>query len=237
MELFYSGDIASGICTLTGDEAAHCVRVLRHKEGDTINVIDGAGTMYSCVMDSCSPKCVSARIVEVNDRFGAHNYRLTMAVAPPKNIERFEWFVEKATEIGLDHIYPVIGDFSERRTLRTERLERIVLSACKQSLKAALPLVHQPSSVLDFIKGFKGEGVVKAICYCDSIEGASKALLTDIIRGHHDCAVLIGPEGDFSPREVEAAIAAGWQTASLGNSRLRIETAALTAVGVTYFLN
>ena len=151
MEIFWTDRIEAGHCFLGEEESAHCVRVLRHREGDNVCVIDGAGTMYECVLSQASPKAAVARIEKANPGWGSHPYGLEMAVCPTKNIDRYEWFVEKATEVGTDRFVPVIGDHSERKVLKTERLRRIVLSAAKQSLKAAVPEISEPLTVKEFI--------------------------------------------------------------------------------------
>ena len=151
MEVFYSRSFEGGLCTLDPEESGHCVRVLRHREGDEIFVIDGEGTLYTCVLTDASPKEAVARIVKEEPDWGAHPYWLQMAVCPTKNLDRYEWFAEKATELGLDEIVPVIGEHSERKVFKPERLRRILLSASKQSLKGAIPSVAEPLSVKEFI--------------------------------------------------------------------------------------
>ncbi len=165
MELFYSNQIEGDTLLLDAEESGHCVRVLRHRAGDEITVIDGEGTLYRCTLLDADPRGATAHIDGSERGFGAHPYSLTMAVCPTKNIDRYEWFVEKATEIGIDVIAPVIGERSERKVLKTERLERLVKSAAKQSLKGAIPKVNEPQSVRDFILSVP-EGAVKMICYC-----------------------------------------------------------------------
>ena len=235
MELFYSCDEQDGILTLDAEESGHCVRVLRHRAGDEISVIDGCGTLLRCVLTDADPKGATAQIVERVSGFGRHPYRLTMAVCPTKNIDRYEWFAEKATEIGLDVLAPVIGDRSERKVLKTERLERLVKSAAKQSLKGAIPEVREPVSVKEFIS-IVPEDAVKMICYC--FEGEKKSVrevLSEAAgRGLPDIYILIGPEGDFSPEEAALALSRGWTPVTLGNSRLRTETAALLAAAIVY---
>ena len=154
MELFFSRDIDGSVCRLDADESAHCVKVLRHREGDDIHVIDGEGTLYTCRILSASPKEVEAQVTGVESDWGAHPYRLRMAVCPTKNADRYEWFAEKATEFGLDVITPVIGDHSERKVFKTDRLKRILLSASKQSLKGAVPQVEEPLPLRDLIKSY-----------------------------------------------------------------------------------
>lgn len=153
MELFCTNDIVGNICRLDEEESGHCVRVLRHRAGDEICVIDGRGTLYRCRIVSNRPKAVVAEILSRTENWNAHPYRLTMAVCPTKNIDRYEWFVEKATEIGADRIVPVIGVHSERKIVKTQRIEKIVVSAAKQSLKGAVPEIVEPLSVREFIAG------------------------------------------------------------------------------------
>jgi 16S rRNA (uracil1498-N3)-methyltransferase len=170
MELFFADDIQETRVRLDAEESAHCVRVLRHRPGDEISVIDGVGTLYRCALEIADAKGAEARILERTPGFGAHPYHLTMAVCPTKNIDRYEWFVEKATEIGVDVIAPVIGERSERKVLKTERLKRLALSATKQSLKAAIPQIAEPQSVRDFIAAAPASAL-KLICYCfDDVE-------------------------------------------------------------------
>jgi 16S rRNA (uracil1498-N3)-methyltransferase len=231
MELFFSDVIDNGLILLDQEESAHCVRVLRHRAGDEISVIDGRGTLYRCILENADPKGASARVVSSEPGFGGHPYHLTMAVCPTKNIDRFEWFVEKATEIGVDVIAPVIGERSERKVLKTERLERIVRSAAKQSLKGAVPTIAAPCSVRDFILSAP-DSALKMICYCfDGEKYTVKELLENC---SNDIYILIGPEGDFSPEEAELALSRGWKPVTLGKSRLRTETAALVAVAQVY---
>ena len=235
MELFYSRDIAGGICRLDQDESGHCIKVLRHRCGDEINVIDGCGTLYRCRITSDSHKGVEAVVTETHENWGTHPYRLHMAVCPTKNNDRFEWFVEKACEIGLDEISPVIGEHSERRIFKTARTEKILVSAAKQSLKASVPVVNEPASVKDFIKT-SSEGL-RMIAYCFEDENIPRRSIKEVLEGYEgsDITVMIGPEGDFSRSEAELALASGFIPVHLGASRLRTETAALTAVAAVYF--
>lgn len=259
MEIFYSNDIDAGLVTLPAEESGHCVKVLRHRVGDAVSVIDGEGTLYRCVLTDADPRAAVARIEETLLGFGSHPYRLVMAVCPTKNADRYEWFAEKATEMGVDEIVPVIGDHSERKAFKTERLSRIVLSAAKQSLKARLPIVREAVPVSEFIRsagvpdsGNSGAAPLKLICYCDSslprekrvsIKDALAALVsqrTPAADGamsvqEPEICILIGPEGDFSQEELDLAFSHGWQPVHLGDSRLRTETAALAAVAAVYF--
>ena len=230
MELFYADDILESRVRLDAEESAHCVRVLRHRPGDEISVIDGVGTLYRCALEIADAKGAEARILERTPGFGAHPYHLTMAVCPTKNIDRYEWFVEKATEVGVDVIAPVIGERSERRVLKTDRLRRLALSAAKQSLKAAIPTIAEPQSVRDFILDAPADAL-KLICYCfDDVE---RKQIQQLLPAKEIC-ILIGPEGDFSPEEAALARERGWVPVSLGDSRLRTETAAVVAATAVY---
>ena len=230
MEVFFSDDICDGRVRLDAEESGHCVRVLRHRPGDEISVIDGRGTLYRCALEIADAKGAEARVLEAQPGFGAHPYHLTMAVCPTKNIDRYEWFVEKSTEIGVDVIAPVIGERSERRVLKTDRLRRLTLSAAKQSLKAAIPTVAEPQSVRDFLLAAPDDAL-KLICYCfDDVE---RKQIQQLLPAREIC-ILIGPEGDFSPEEAALARERGWIPVSLGESRLRTETAAVVAATAVY---
>ena len=215
------------------EESGHCVRVLRHREGDEIFVIDGEGTLYTCVLTEASPKAAVARVVKEEPDWGAHPYWLQMAVCPTKNLDRYEWFAEKATELGLDEIVPVIGEHSERRVFKPERLRRILLSASKQSLKGAIPTVAEPLSVKEFIRASSPDDL-RLICCCFEGEVPRLSINDVLAGGQARIVVLTGPEGDFSREEAALAIAAGFIPVHLGPSRLRTETAALTAVEAVY---
>lgn len=237
MELFYSQDIEGGIVRLNQDESGHCIKVLRHKCGDEISVIDGCGTLYKCRITSDSHKGVEAIVLESQCDWGGHPYSLHLAVCPTKNNDRYEWFAEKSCEIGFDTLSPVIGDHSERRVLKAQRVEKILVSAAKQSLKAAVPLVNEPVSVKEFIKSTSGADGLKMIAYCFEDERVPRRSIREILEGYDgdQITVMIGPEGDFSKEEAEMALAAGFIPVHLGQSRLRTETAALTAAAAVYF--
>ena len=237
MELFYSQDIEGGIVRLNQDESGHCIKVLRHKCGDEISVIDGCGTLYKCRITSDSHKGVEAIVLESQCDWGGHPYSLHLAVCPTKNNDRYEWFAEKSCEIGFDTLSPVIGDHSERRVLKTQRVEKILVSAAKQSLKAAVPLVNEPVSVKEFIKSTSGAEGLKMIAYCFEDERVPRKSIKEVLEGFEgrEIIVMIGPEGDFSKAEAELALQHGFIPVHLGASRLRTETAALTAASAAYF--
>ena len=245
MELFYSRDIEGGICRLDHDESGHCIKVLRHRSGDEIAVIDGCGTLYKCRITCDSHKGVEAAVLESTTNWGSHPYFLHLAVCPTKNNDRYEWFAEKACEIGFDRLTPIIGDHSERRVLKTPRVEKILVSAAKQSLKATIPVVDEPISVKEFIKTYgvspqeANDNVLRLIAYCFDDERAPRRSIKEILHGYEgrDVIIMIGPEGDFSHEEAEMAFASGFIPVHLGASRLRTETAALTAAASIYFHN
>ncbi len=252
MELFFSRDIEGGICRLDHDESGHCIKVLRHRCGDEISVIDGCGTLHRCRITSDNHKGVEAMVMDSVSDWGNHPYKLHLAVCPTKNNDRYEWFAEKACEIGLDEISPVIGEHSERRVFKTARIEKILVSAAKQSLKGVVPTVNEPVSVKEFIKEHAmtseraknateeesvTEGPLKLIAYCFEDERIPRQSIKEVLEAYQgsEIVVLIGPEGDFSREEAELAINCGFIPVHLGDSRLRTETAALTAVAAAYF--
>ena len=258
MELFYAYEADGRFCRLDADESGHCCRVLRHRAGDEIHVIDGLGTMFRCRLTDDNPKGAEAEVLEAFPGWGGHPYRLTVACCPTKNNDRFEWFVEKATEVGVDRIVPTIGERSERKVYKTDRAARIALSATKQSLKSRIPEIAEPLSVKEFIqisplaslgRNDKGNGhsgplaphsgldpeSLKLIAYC--FEGDTRRIsIQEALRGYDgkDITVLIGPEGDFSPEEARLAVEHGYIPVHLGASRLRTETAAVLAATAVY---
>ena len=272
MELFYSKTISEGGRTLDPEESGHCVRVLRHRRGDTIHVVDGHGLLYRCTILDDDPRGVLFDVDEWVENYGSHDYWLRMAVCPPKNIDRFEWFAEKATEIGVDVITPLFGEYSERKVFKPDRIERLLVSAAKQSHKGAIPRLDEAMTVKEFLQE-DHEGLL-LICYCDEATGkidikdalrcpvepgmteegagvgwpggalsvprgecptATRVLNAPQDRPHKPkVTIMIGPEGDFSRDEVALALERGWQPVSLGDSRLRIETAALVATTAVY---
>ena len=238
MELFYSKDIDGSICRLDQDESGHCIKVLRHRSGDEISVIDGCGTLYRCRITADNHKGVEAVVLSREEDWGSHPYRLQMAVCPTKNNDRYEWFAEKACEIGFDELSPVIGEHSERRILKTARVEKVLISAAKQSLKGAVPAVNEPVSVRDFILNAP-EDALKMMAYCFEDERVPRRSIKEVLRESvsKEIIVMIGPEGDFSKAEAELALEHGFIPVHLGDSRLRTETAALTAVAAVYFHN
>lgn len=282
MELFYSIDIRdrkgralfgdnvaeSGVASrvvLSAAEAEHCAKVMRHKEGDIVFIIDGKGGLYNCriekiVLPKKGEAHVECAVLEESHGVGGRNYHLVMAVCPTKNMDRYEWFVEKATELGVDQIVPVISEHSIRTSVKKERLEALALSATKQSLKSYLPEIADSISVSDFLNKCSckdGEAsarrILKLIAHCE--EGEKKTIrqrLEDFMKAYRrtdgvidgdDCqaskdlsvVIMIGPEGDFSTREIVLALQKGFLPVTLGESRLRVETAAVVSVSEIYF--
>jgi len=238
MEVFYSDTIEGRSLVLTPEDSLHCARVLRHREGDSLAVVDGLGVMYECKIVSADPKAVRAVIVSEHPSWHAHPYHLTMAVCPTKNNDRYEWFVEKATEIGVDAICPLIGERSERKIYKTDRARKIVVSAAKQSLMALFPPVCEPVSVREFVSSPRGG--LKLIAYCFEDELAPRESVAQALgrlsEAEPQITVLIGPEGDFSPAEAHLALENGYIPIHLGSSRLRTETAAVVAAAEIYAL-
>lgn len=220
---FYAPDIEStGVLPET--ESGHCCRVLRMKEGDHIFVTDGQGHRFECVILDPHPKHTAVEILTVEHIAPWWGFRLEICVAPPKNADRMEWLVEKAVEIGVDRIVLMKCSRSERKALRSERLEKIAISAMNQSLKARRTVIEGPVAFKDLINdGFSG---FKCLGYCDDTYPL-RSFAQEYTGG--DVRILIGPEGDFSPEEVEAAVGKGYLPVTFGGSRLRLETAALYA--------
>lgn len=231
MHVFYTPDIATS-CELPEEEAGHCLRVLRLTMGDEVMLTDGKGSFYKAVISAATGKRCQVKVVEELPQEKGWNGWLHVAMAPTKNMDRTEWFVEKATEIGFDELTFLNSRYSERKVIKTERVEKILVSAVKQSLKASKPVLHEMTDFNKFIaQDFKGQ---KFICHCNEGE---KKLLKEVIVPGEDAVILIGPEGDFSEEEVSKALSCGFQPVSLGKSRLRTETAALVAVHTLNLFN
>ncbi len=232
MQLFYTPDITASTYRLGKEESAHCVRVLRLKEGSRIHLTDGRGNLFLAQLLSADPKECIAEIIETIPEYGKRNFYLHIAIAPTKNIDRFEWFLEKATEIGIDEITPVFCEHSERNIIKPERLHKIITSAVKQSLKAYHPVLNEAVKFNQWLTtDFNGK---KFIAHCEEEE--KKSLQSACQKGEN-ALILIGPEGDFSIAEIKKAIEYKFQPISLGNSRLRTETAGIVACHTINLLN
>lgn len=235
MNRFYQPDIATTL-TLSEDESRHAVKVLRLAAGDLIEVVDGHGTCYTMRITLAHPKRCSVEVVATASTPNPWGHQIELAVAPTKHIDRLEWAVEKCTEMGIDQLILLHGHNSERTVVKTERLQRVMVSAIKQSLSATLPQCEAMTPVMQLIQTpFDGQ---RFIAYCDAMlpRERRKALAREYKAGT-DVQVLIGPEGDFSPQEVEAALQAGFIPVTLGESRLRTETAAVMAVATIHTID
>jgi len=232
MHVFYTPDISSDIYTLNEEESKHCSRVLRLSLGNIIHLIDGKGGLYEAEITTISKNNVQLCIKNKKTEYGKRNHHLHVAIAPTKNIDRLEWFLEKATEIGIDEITPIICDRSERKIVKLERLEKVITSAVKQSLTAYHPKLNAQISYADFIKqNLTGE---KMIAHC--MDG-TKTYINQQVKIQQSYLILIGPEGDFTSAELAIALQNDYKPVTLGNTRLRTETAALAACFEVNYIN
>ncbi len=229
---FYSPDILEQH-RLPESDSKHCIRVLRMHAGDEVEIVDGKGYCYRCVLADDNPKSTAVEIVETVAMPPVWNYEITVAVAPTKHLHRMAWLVEKLTEIGENRIVTLLCRRSGRKEIKTERLEKIAVSAMKQSLKATLPRIDNMMPFNEFLAMTHCDQ--RFIGYCDStIE--RKLLARECLPGR-DIAIAIGPEGDFSPEEIERAFAADFVPVTMGDNRLRTETAALVACDTVHIIN
>lgn len=234
MHLFYTPGIQPQheAFILSEEESKHAVRVLRLAAGQQLRLVDGNGGYYSAVITDAHPKRTVLEILAVSTAYGKRPYHLHIAIAPTKNIDRVEWFVEKATEMGVDEITPIICDHSERKDVKSERLYKVAIAAMKQSQGAYLPKIHPATRFADFLGGnLTGQ---RFIAHC--VDG-EKPYLIDAMQPGGSAVILIGPEGDFSATEIQRAIEADYRDVTLGNTRLRTETAALMACAEAAILN
>ena len=234
MQLFYAPDITPPLYTLGDEESKHCVRVLRLGVGDKLHITDGKGNLHLCKIVEAHQHHCTVKIESTQSEYEKMSYSLTMAVAPTKNIERYEWFLEKATEVGVTRFIPIECEHSERRIIKHDREMRVITSAVKQSLKAYHPELDELTPLRKLIQTpFEGQ---KFIAHCANV-GKAKSYLPSIIKKTENILILIGPEGDFSPEEINFALENGFEPITLGNQRLRTETAALTATIMTAVVN
>lgn len=232
MQLFYVPDIDGKQVTLNPIESIHCIKVLRLTLGDTIHLIDGKGGFYKAQIAEPNPKSCILNILSKEENFGEKDFYLHIAIAPTKNIDRFEWFLEKSTEIGINEITPIVCQYSERKMIKPERLNKILISAIKQSKNAFLPKLNELTAFKDFISSpFDGE---KYIAHCSEVE---KTHLKNQAAKKSKCLILIGPEGDFSEEEIIKSKEFDFQDISLGESRLRTETAGVVACHTINLIN
>ncbi|MBI5540166.1 MAG: 16S rRNA (uracil(1498)-N(3))-methyltransferase [Bacteroidia bacterium] len=231
MQLFYNPDISGNTIELSEEESKHCTRVLRLKIEDEVWITNGKGNLYKTTIISDHQKACILNIEETFENYGARPYKLHIAISPLQHADRLEWFIEKATESGIDEITPILCERSERKNVNIDRLQKVMISAMKQSIKAKLPILNPLTKFNDFIK--KDYNITKAIAYCTD----ERKHIADWYKKGSDCLILIGPEGDFSPKEIESALKNNYTGISLGNSRLRTETAATTACFAINLIN
>jgi len=232
MQTFFTPGIHSEFYQLDEDESRHCIKVLRLSKGDFINLIDGKGGFYEAkIIEPNQKKCI-VEVITAYQNYGKRNFFLHIAIAPTKSMDRFEWFLEKATEIGVDEITPLLCDHSERTIIREDRLRKIIVSSMKQACQAYEPRLNPIRRFADFInKPGKGQ---KFIAHClDS----KKEIFGKSISPRKDLTILIGPEGDFSEEEIKLAKKSGFREVSLGTSRLRTETAGVVACHTCHLIN
>ena len=233
MNQFYAPNILTDP-VLPEEESHHAVKVLRLQVGDSVIVMDGQGGMFHATIAVAHPKHCVVNSLERIEQKPVRDYYMHVAIAPTKNMDRLEWFVEKACEIGIDEISPIFCTFSERKVLKTDRIEKILVSAMKQSMQPVLTKLNEPCSFSDFMKCSDAITGQKFIAHCHEAE---KVMLAKAMEPHKHITVMIGPEGDFSKEEVEKAIAKGYTQVTLGDMRLRVETAALYSVSCAATIN
>ena len=233
MQLFYAPDVTLPYYTLCEEESKHCVRVLRLKVGDELHLTDGRGNLHRCRIVEAHQHHCTVEVVETFAEYEKLPYSLTMAVAPTKNIDRFEWFLEKATEVGVSRIVPIECDHSERRQIKIDREEKVITAAVKQSLKAYLPTIEPLTPIRELLaEPFEG---VRLIAHCE--EDMERIFMGDVVSKGDNVQILIGPEGDFSADEVRLAVENGFEEITLGTQRFRTETAAVVAVDMVSIVN
>lgn len=231
MHWFYAENIRNKVYGFSEQESKHAVRVLRLQKGDQVMLSNGKGTVFSGMIADDHPKHCSLAITSKKS-YSKRNFKIHIAVAPTKNISRFEWFLEKATEVGIEAITPLFCEHSERLQIRNDRLEKIIITALKQSQQAWLPVLNEATGFDSLVsKTFSGQ---KFIAYVDQNHDQ---LLQDVYQTGNDALILIGPEGDFSKAEIDAAISNGFAPISLGKNRLRTETAAFVACHTINLIN
>lgn len=233
MQLFFQQDILPPTIYLEPDESKHLTRVLRKSVGDIVHVTDGEGNLYECRLTDANPKKSILQVIS-SEQVPADDFYIHLAIAPTKSPDRMEWMIEKITEIGFHEISLLSTMNSERSFLKTERLQKKMISACKQSLKYHTPKINQTIDFKNFITNPEWDDFQKLIAYVDENHDHH---LMDLAKPKGNYLVLIGPEGDFDPKEIENAFTNGFQPVSLGKSRLRTETAGLAAVHMLQVLN
>jgi 16S rRNA (uracil1498-N3)-methyltransferase len=234
MNVFFCPEIKGKTAVLSSEESAHCIRVLRLKKGDKVQVIDGIGGFFNGFVLLPDAKQCRIQLEEVIDHQKNRNFSIHIAIAPTKSIDRFEWFVEKAVEIGIDMITPLLCHHSERRTLRTERFHKLIISSMKQAMVPCLPKLNELTEFQKFLNNINGSTYNRFIAHCDATE---RKRLKDVLAPQSNVIILIGPEGDFTPGEIDLAMNKGFIPVSLGLNRLRTETAGIVACNTINLVN
>lgn len=232
MQLFYVPDISGAEVILSEPESKHAIRVLRINVGSQLQLVDGTGGFYEAEVIDANPKKCKLSILKSIKNFEKKDFHLHIAIAPTKNIDRFEWFLEKCTEIGIDEVTPLLSEHSERKVIKPERLKKILVSAMKQSVKAYLPHLNKLTPLKELLE--QADSQRKFIAHCNEGE---KLHLKNQIKATDKVLILIGPEGDFSPEEVLLAKQNGFEEISLGTARLRTETAGVVACHIVNLAN
>lgn len=234
MHVFYTPDLHDQAqYTLNEEESKHCSKVLRLSTGDKVFLVDGRGGLYEAEIETESKKHVGLLITKTTKEHQKRNHHLHIAIAPTKNIDRLEWFLEKATEIGIDEITPIICERSERKVVKEDRLLKVITSAVKQSLQAYHPLLNPAITFSQLLQ--QQTTATKLIAHC--VDDAERSYIKDLVQPLNSYLILIGPEGDFSPQEITTALQHGFMPVTLGTTRLRTETAALAACFELNYIN
>ena len=233
MQIFYAPDINDDSYTLDPNESKHIIRVLRMVKGSEVRLIDGNGNLYHGIIAvPDQAKC----IIQITDKisgFEKRNYHLHIAISPLKNPDRFEWFIEKCVEIGIDEITPLICRNTEKPGIKSERVKNIIISAMKQSLKATKTVLNEPCNFKEFM-GMKSDSICM-IAHCD--DSLIRRRVSDVYTKGRNTIILIGPEGDFTREEIDSAVNSEFIPVHLGTSRLRTETAGIAVCHSIYFMN
>jgi 16S rRNA (uracil1498-N3)-methyltransferase len=233
MQVFYAPDIEGDQYILNENESKHLVRVLRMKPGEPVNLIDGKGNLFEGVIETRDPAGCRVGIKSVVRDFEKRSYHLHIAISLLRNPERFEWFIEKAVEIGIDEITPLICRNTEKHGIKTGRINNLIISAMKQSLKAKMPVLNDVTGFRDFINCEHPGVLMQAHCLC----AVDRKRISEVYSRGNDAIIMIGPEGDFTPEEIHLAAARNYAHIHLGASRLRAETAGVAACHSVYFIN
>ena len=235
MDFFFSNDIDNQIIILDNDESRHCIKVMRHKVGDLIKIVDGLGNLYSGNLVSFNKNSCAIQINDKTENYKKRNQHIHIGISPIKNQDRLEWFIEKSVEIGIDEITLIDCDRTLRKKIKIDRLNKIAITAMKQSLKAYIPKINDVISVNDFI--MYNQSSSKFICHLDNDDRRDVFYYKDDIKKYKNVSILIGPEGDFSASEIELAVDNNFLCVTLGNSRLRTETAGVVACHLFNLMN